>query len=188
MARALIHEPDTAMTREEFLAWVEQQPDGRYERIDGIVVAMSPERYVHGRRKRAAFNALQRGLVDAGLKTCEVMQEGFSIRVENSDFEPDTFVRCGPPLLDDALFAPDPVILVEVLSPDSGTRDRVTKLHAYFKLPTVQHYLIVWPDEPRVVQHSRGSKNEIVTNVFTTGAIVLDPPGLSIAIEDIYRD
>jgi Uma2 family endonuclease len=188
MARALIHEPDAAMTRDEFLAWVEQQPDGRYERIDGIVVAMSPERYVHGRRKRAAFNALQRGLVDAGLKTCEVMQEGFSIRVENSDFEPDTFVRCGPPLPDDALFAPDPIILVEVLSPDSGTRDRVTKLRAYFKLPTALHYLIVWPDERRIVRHSRGNGNEIVTDVFTSGAIQLTPPGIMISVEEIYGE
>ena len=36
---------------------------------------------------------------------------------------------------------------VEVLSPDSGARDRVTKLRAYFRLPSVQHYLLVWPDE-----------------------------------------
>lgn len=35
------------------------------------------------------------------------------------------------------------MILVEVLSPDSGTRDRVTKLRAYFTIPSVQHYLIV---------------------------------------------
>ncbi len=44
MARARSYEPENPITREEFLAWVEQQPSGRFERIDGIVVAMAPER------------------------------------------------------------------------------------------------------------------------------------------------
>jgi Uma2 family endonuclease len=188
MARALTHEPDTAMTREEFLAWVKQQPDGRYERIDGIVVAMSPERVAHIDRKYAVFFALQRATKEAGLRSCQIVGDGVSIRVDESDFIPDALLRCGPRLPGDATFAPDPIVLVEILSPDSGTRDRVTKLRAYFKLPTVRHYLIVWPDERRVVRHSRGPGDEIVTDVFTTGAIPLDPPGLSITVEDIYAD
>jgi len=42
MAHALMYEPDTPMTRDEFLARVDQQPSGRFERIDGIVVARTP--------------------------------------------------------------------------------------------------------------------------------------------------
>ena len=44
------------MTREEFLVWAEQQPAGRYERIDGMVVAMAPERAPAARvaRRRGA--------------------------------------------------------------------------------------------------------------------------------------
>jgi Uma2 family endonuclease len=54
MARAETHEPETPMTREAFQAWADQQPSGRFERIDGIVVAMAPERASHNRRKGAA--------------------------------------------------------------------------------------------------------------------------------------
>jgi Uma2 family endonuclease len=54
MADAQTHEPETPMTRQEFLAWVEQQPSGRFERIDGVVVAMAPEQAAHNRRKGAA--------------------------------------------------------------------------------------------------------------------------------------
>ena len=53
MARAHTYEPETPMTRDEFLVWAEQQPSGRFERIDGIVVAMAPERASHNRCKRA---------------------------------------------------------------------------------------------------------------------------------------
>ena len=62
MACAQNHEPETAMTRDEFLAWVEQQPSGRFERIDGIVVAMAPERASHNRCKGAAHDALRRAV------------------------------------------------------------------------------------------------------------------------------
>ena len=78
-----------------------------------------------------------------------------TVRVEDSDFEPDALLRCGPRLPGDSTSVPDPLVVIEVLSPDSGTRDRATKLRACFKLPSVQHYLIVWPDERRIVRHSR---------------------------------
>jgi Uma2 family endonuclease len=37
------------MSRAEFHAWVEQQPRGRFERINGVVVATSPECISHAR-------------------------------------------------------------------------------------------------------------------------------------------
>ena len=137
------------MTREEFLAWVEQQPSGRFERIDGIVVAMAPERASNNLRKGSARDALRRAVREAGLTSCEVFGDGMTIQVGNSDFEPDAHLRCGLRPPGDSTTVSDPLVLVEVLSPDSGTRDRATKLRAYFKLPSVQHYLIVWPEAYR---------------------------------------
>ena len=98
MARARTYEPETPMTREEFLAWVEQQPSGRFERIDGIVVAMAPERAAHNRRKGGARDALQRAAGKAGLTFREVFADGMAVQVEDSDFEPDALLHCGPPL------------------------------------------------------------------------------------------
>ncbi len=188
MAHAQTHEPESAMTRQEFLAWVEQQPTGRFERIDGIVVAMSPERISHCRRKASALYALRRAAAAAGLSSCEVLPDGVSVRVEDSDFEPDALLRRGPRLPGHATHVPDPTILVEVLSPDSGTRDRATKLRAYFNLPSVQHYLIVWPEEQRIVRHSRLPDNDIATEVFLSGDIALAPPGITVTVEEFYTD
>jgi len=188
MSHALIHEPDTFMTREEFLAWVDQQPTGRYERIDGIVVAMAPERLAHNRCKSAAVRALRRALRDAGLRSCEVFADGMSVRVEDSDYEPDALLRRGPRLPGEAIHIPDPMILVEVLSPDSGTRDRAIKPRAYFKLPSVQHYLIVWPEEQRIVRHARLANGDIASTTFLSGDISLDHPGITVTVEEFYDD
>jgi Uma2 family endonuclease len=176
------------MTRDEFLAWVDQQPSGRFERIDGVVVAMAPERASHNLRKGAARDALRRAVGQAGLASCQVFGDGMTVQVDNSDFEPDALLRCGPPLPGDATRVSDPLVLVEVLSPDSGTRDRATKLRAYFRLSSVRHYLIVWPDEQRIVRHSRMPDDQIATQVFMAGEIGLDPPGIMVAVEEFYAD
>jgi Uma2 family endonuclease len=188
MSGAQTHEPETPMTRDEFRAWVDQQPSRRFERIDGIVVAMAPERVAHNRRKGAARDALRRAVGDAALTSCQVFTGGMTIQVENSDFEPDALLRCGPLLPGDATKVSDPVVLVEVLSPDSGTRDRATKLRAYFNLPSVQQYLIVWPEEQRIVRHSRMPNDQIGTQVFLSGEIRLDPPGITVTVEEFYAD
>jgi Uma2 family endonuclease len=95
MARARPHEPETSMTREEFLAWVEQQPSGRFERIDGIVVAMAPERASHNLRKGAARDALRRTVAETELTSCQVFGDGMTVQVEDSDYEPDALLCCG---------------------------------------------------------------------------------------------
>ncbi len=60
MPRALTHEPEERMTREDYRAWASQQPSHRFERIEGVVVAMAPERAAHNRRKGSARDALRR--------------------------------------------------------------------------------------------------------------------------------
>jgi len=46
------------LSRQEFQHWVEQQPRGRYERIGGVVHALSPETWVHSRTKAKVWQTL----------------------------------------------------------------------------------------------------------------------------------
>jgi Uma2 family endonuclease len=68
MPKAQIVEPCERMRREEYRAWAEQQPNGRFERIEGVVVAMAPERIEHNDRKMIAWLARRRAVRDAGLR------------------------------------------------------------------------------------------------------------------------
>jgi Uma2 family endonuclease len=58
--------PKTRMTVDEYLAWVEEQP-GRYELLDGAVLAMSPEGAGHAEKKAAVHAALLAGIRARGL-------------------------------------------------------------------------------------------------------------------------
>ena len=128
MPRALTHEPEERMTREDYRAWASQQPSHRFERIEGVVVAMAPERAAHNRRKGSARDALRAAVQRAGLP-CEVFADGMTIEVGDSDYEPDAVVRCGGDRLpDDAMAVPDPLVIVEVLSPNTSGVDRGLKI------------------------------------------------------------
>jgi hypothetical protein len=60
--------PDTTRhySREEFRRWCEAPPRGRYERMDGRIVATAPERGAHLRVKGAIYWALDRAVTVAG--------------------------------------------------------------------------------------------------------------------------
>ncbi len=79
-----------------------------------------------------------------------------------------------------------PLIIVEVLSPSTCAIDRTFKLREYFRLPSLRHYLIVRADKQQIVHHQRGDDGAIETQIVTAGAIRLEPPGISIAVEAIY--
>ena len=79
------------------------------------------------------------------------------------------------------------MIVVEILSPSTRQGDLTRKLVAYFKVPSVQHYLVFWADRPQVLHHRRQANGEgIETRVITGGEIALDPPGIAIKVEDVY--
>jgi Uma2 family endonuclease len=182
-----IDEPPQRLSRAEYRAWAAAQPRGRFERHSGVVVAMAPERAVHARLKVAVWALLRQG-IQAHQLPCEAFPDGMTLEIgDNDDYEPDALVRCGDRLADDAITVPDPLIVVEVLSPSTSATDRTTKLEKYFRLPTVQHYLIVWADRRRVVHHRRVGGG-VETAAHTEGTITLDPPGLLFDVAALYAE
>lgn len=173
------------MSVDEFLDWAVGRP-GRYELFRGEVSMMSPETVGHAKIKAAVYMALVSARRQSG-RPCHVLPDGVVIRVDKTTaFEPDALVYCGQELAPTALEVPEPLIIVDVLSQSTRRVDVSHKLTGYFRLPSVAHYLIVDPARPGVIHHARGEGTTIVTQIITEGRIVLDPPGLELAINDIY--
>jgi Uma2 family endonuclease len=183
---ALDSVPDLPMSREEYRRWAQEQRTGRFERVDGAVVAMAPERASHADRKALIWLALRQAVTAAGLQ-CHVYPDGMTVEVDDSDFEPDAILHCGDPLPGDSIAVPDPLIVVEVLSPSTRGVDLTRKLVAYFRVPSVRHYLVFWVDRPQVVHHRRREDGQgIETRMLTEGEMRLGPPGISITLAEIY--
>ncbi len=177
------------MTRDEFRRWTDAQPRGRFERLDGHVVATAPERAAHNRLKAAAWLTLRRAIAEAGV-ACEAFIDGITVEVgESTDYEPDVVVSCGARMADDAIAAPNPVIVVGVLSPSTSAIDTTRKLADYFSLPSVRQYPILFADRRQAVHHRRsGESAGIETRVVPAGEIRFEPPGVTISVEEIYDE
>jgi Uma2 family endonuclease len=172
------------LSREEFRQWAEGQP-GRYERIGGEPVAMSPERAAHVRLKSRVWRILDQAITTAGVD-CEALADGMTIEVDDdTDYEPDALVNCGPRVPSDATVATNPVVVVEVLSPTTQTIDTSDKLADYFRVPSIQHYLIVSARRHEIIHHQRAG-DAIASRIVNLGSIHLDPPGIAIEIAQIY--
>lgn len=171
------------MTVVEFLDWAERQPEGDFELVDGVIVAMARERALHNLAKLAAYRALQ-DAVDAAKAPCTVYTDGMTVEIdEHTARGPDALVQCGRPIDLDSMVADSPLIVVEVVSPTSERRDTDAKLVEYFSVPSIRHYLIFFPHKGVVVHHAKDDQGEISTSFVHSGSIQLEPPGISVSVD-----
>ncbi len=168
-----------------FLRWAEGR-EGRWELRDGQPVLMAPERAVHALTKYAAQKALEAAIQRAGLP-CRMFPDGMTVRIgARTAFEPDALVVCPSPLDLNTMEIPNPVVVVEVLSPSTAADDHGVKLDGYFSLMSVEHYLIVDPDRRVMIHHKRGNAGAIETRILRDGLLRLEPPGLEAAVAAFF--
>lgn len=127
--------PRVILDREAYLAWYDAQPRGRFERVAGERFAMAPERAAHLEAKAAVWPALRQAVAAAGVG-CRALPDGATIRVgDRTDCEPDAVVHAAERTPPDGIAAPEPLILVEALSPSIRALDTGLKLSDDFRAP-----------------------------------------------------
>jgi Uma2 family endonuclease len=174
------------MTVDEFLAWAEENP-GRYELVDGEILAMAPQRLSHANAKYAIQTALLAGIGKAGLP-CYMVPDGATVRVsESTAYEPDALVYCGPEKPGDDIEVRDPVIVVEVLSPGTRHIDLSVKLEGYFRVESIRHYLIFDTERRFIIHHAKDESGVIQTRFVRGGSFVLDPPGFVLEFDACFK-
>ena len=173
------------MTVDEFVASAEER-EGRWEIENGVAYAMAPELLGHARVKLAAVNALQDAIRRAGLP-CEAVPDSVAVRITaRTAYQPDALVYCGPRLPSNVREISNPVIVVEVSSPSTRARDEGKKLIGYFSLPSVAHYLLLYPEDRVAVHHRRADGGLIETRILYDGPLRLDRPGLDLTIGELF--
>ena len=137
---------------------------------------MAPQPVRHAATKFAVQTALRAGLraIDA---PCRMLPDGMSVRIDaQTVFEPDALVYCGARLPPEAITVPEPVIVVEILSPGTRRVDTGRKLSGYLQVPSVRHYLIVDAERRTVIHHRRTDGDLIETRILAAGTLSLAPP------------
>ena len=180
--------PKSNLTVEEFLREYEGAPAGRYELVNGEVITMSAETALHARIKGNIYISLRQALEKSG-GDCEAFIDGMTVKISsNTAREPDVSVQCGKKVQPDSLILDNPLIVFEVISPSSSAVDANQKLAEYFSVPSIMHYLIVWPKQRYCYHHRRIDDAKVLTAIVRSGMIAFDPPGIAISFESIFGE
>lgn len=177
------------MTVHDYLAYADARPDQRFELLAGEPVAMSPATRHH----QVICGNLDRTLSPrVNARGCEVLRDFGFARSSEADFmpQPDVMVRCGP-LAGEERWATDPVVLFEVLSPSTMSKDRGYKRQRYLEIGTLRHLVYVWQREMRVEVWSREGDGEWPTTPVALlepdATLALTALGAALQLAEIYR-
>jgi Uma2 family endonuclease len=173
------------MSAAEYLDWEPTQED-HYEYWDGEVVAMSGGTRNHNRISLNFSKLLDDALVN---RDCEVYIADVKVQVEpgRKYFYPDVVVTCDKGD-NDAQIVQFPCLIIEVLSPSTEAIDRGAKFARYRQFPSLQEYVLVQVDRPKVEVFRRNDRNQWVLSEYDLDdRLLLESIGVEIAISDLYR-
>jgi len=184
---------DADMSVEEFFELRENDPDHRYEYIDGDVYMMT------GGTRRHAHLANTIGQILANLlqkRPCLVFNSDACVQLSETRYVcPDAAVSCDPrdndseeAMEEEDTFVRYPCLVVEVLSPGTRARDRGTKVKLYQECPTIQDYLIIDTEEPRVWHYQRQASDLWAIHMLgLDDSVMLTSIDASFPVAELYR-
>src|SRR5437867_12464801 len=125
----------TLMSLDEFLDWEREQPE-RHEYSGGVITMMTGASLAHVTITMNLAFALRQALQGTG---CRHFANDAKVVAANSVRYSDIAVTCQPIIGTDGI-VPQPVLVIEVISPSTEREDRGRKKFDYFATPSVQQY------------------------------------------------
>jgi Uma2 family endonuclease len=162
----------------------------KHEYASGDVLAMTGASWNHNVICQNTAISLGSQLVD---RDCTVVSSDMRVHiaVARAYRYPDVMVVCGEPQFmgnrKDTIR--NPMILIEVLSPSTALVDRNEKLREYRQLPSLQEYLLISQNEPRIERFLRQEAgNWLYTEVVgLDDRISLPSIACILALSEVYQ-
>ncbi|MEO8073529.1 MAG: Uma2 family endonuclease [Acidobacteriota bacterium] len=152
------------MSEQEYLAF-EEKSKIKHEYMDGEIFSMAGATRKHNLATTNISRILGNQLEETD---CEVYTGDFRGRVRGGhNVYPDVAVACGDILtVDDDKTLLNPIVVFEVLSKSTEKRDRGEKAEDYYKLDSLQDYILVSQYRVRVEHFSRQANNEWTLKIY----------------------
>ena len=182
--------PKPIYSEEEYLRLEEKSPE-KHEFYRGEIFLMPGGSIRH--------NAISDNLVAALLRVlrghgCRAFSSNQRVKVAAAGLTtyPDITIVCGPWEADelDAQALTNPKVLIEVLSPSTESYNRTEKFDLYKCLPSLQEYVLVAQDRPRIELFARQPDESWNLRTFIGLEATLNFASVEAAIPlaEIYQD
>ena len=163
---------------------MEEQGEVRHEYVHGRVYALVGGTARHNIITTTIAAELRQHLQG---KSCTVFMSDMKLRVEDIFYYPDVMVVCGDIDLE-GLFQTTPVLLLEVLSKSTESKDRLEKLVAYQNVPSVIEYVLVAQDKISVDIYRRSGKDWELETLGNGDSVTLSSIAYSRPVDVFYAD
>jgi Uma2 family endonuclease len=181
-------QPKIRISPQEYLCR-ERASEFKSEFLDGEIFAMSGGTPRHSLIKANVICELCNRLKG---HPCTAYDSDLRVKVEATGLYayPDASVICGPLEYDDERSDTvlNPTLLVEVLSPSTEAFDRGKKLNHYRRIESLQEYLLISQDEPRIQRYLRNADNTWTLTDAADLAECLHLPslGIELSLGEVY--
>ncbi|HLG62624.1 MAG TPA: Uma2 family endonuclease [Ktedonosporobacter sp.] len=174
------------MTVEEYFQLEENDPDTRYEYVDGHAYAMAGGTANHDTIKSNIQRILWNLLRGSG---CRVYSSDMKVYIsETRYFHPDVIVTCDPRDRGTVQAIQSPRLVVEVLSPSTELTDRTWKLKNYRNHPTIEEYVLADAQSCKIEVYYKENSRWIYEAFENSDEIILHSPGVRFSLVDAYAD
>jgi Uma2 family endonuclease len=174
------------MSVEEYFELEENNPDTRYEYLDGYVYMMSGGSANHATISGNIY-AILKSFLRGG--PCRVYNSDMKVRVsEKRYFHPDVTVTCDPRDRGTADLIQSPRLVIEVLSPSTEARDRGRKLQCYLACPSIEEYLLVDTRSMRIEIYRKEQKKWVYDAFEAGDEVELITLSVLFPVTDAYED
>lgn len=181
--------PNAYTTPAEYLVF-ERASETKHEYIDGEIIAMSGAKAAHNLVKEGIAGALYPQL---RRRPCYLFTSDQRVALGRGALYtyPDVVVTCGEPQYQDAELDTllNPTLIAEVLSPSTEAYDRGEKFNRYRQIETLQEYVLVAQDQPRIEHFLRQPSGKWLYTAAVSLETVLELSsiGCTLALADVYE-
>jgi len=175
------------MTCEQFLEWTDARvaalpyDEPKWELFDGIPEMQEHETWRHARAKLSLTIAI-RDAIERDALSLEIAVDGLGVRIgPKESYQPEAVIFPKGLIGETDRYAPQPIIVIEVLAPSTRNKDLKTKALGYARVPTIAHYLVIDPETRELLCYRRQGNTLVpAEQPQTSGVLRLDPPGLEL--------
>jgi Uma2 family endonuclease len=175
--RIVFPDPEEYLGRENDGEW-------RHEYVNGVIYAMAGGSENHNLIAGNLFANLKLG----SPPRCRVFALDMKVQIskepEQRYYYPDVFVTCSESDRNRHIKS-EPILVIEVLSPNTERTDRTEKRDAYKLLPSLMEYVLVEQDR-RLVEIYRRRSNWWREVIEPDAPLVLESVGVTLSFDQLY--
>lgn len=179
--------PKPTYNAEEYLA-LEEAADYRSQFYDGEIFAMAG---ASRRHNSVAMNTAGNLHFQLRNRPCEIYQNDMRVKVSTDFYTyPDIVIVCGEPQIErkNGENLLNPKVIIEVLSPSTEKFDRGEKARLYRLMPSLEEYILISQDAPRIEHFVRQSNGGWLLTELSELEDILELPTIScqVSLSEIY--